>query len=331
MTSSSTTLTSNTETSTVTATSTTATTTVFADTVATIRLTLNGVTARCVAAGGCGVVYSQTATPKLLDVRPLNGTVGTNVEVVLEGQQNGSKMKVFFGDVQCPVSTWRVDPGDHELIQPDMFGLGSLNLTQTVLEVPLCEFPAADVPVSVLADPEGYALHGSPYLGASFQFSQPLQLFGLSPENGSFHGGMEMTISGAGFSSVPGENFVTVGSRVCRVSKSSFGELQCWSPPAPGGAEGAQEVRVVVGPSGTGAGLSADFYIFGYAVPIDDFGSHSPVSSGTTPTLNFESDVGTALGLGVTTFFGVYWRGYLTIATPGTYVFSLVSDDGSAL
>ncbi|CAK0851812.1 unnamed protein product, partial [Prorocentrum cordatum] len=328
----STTQSSTSDSSTVTATATTAaTTTVFADTVAAIRLTLNGVTARCVAAEGCGVVYSQIATPKLLDVWPLNGTVGTKVEVTLEGQQDGNRMKVFFGDVQCNVSSWRIESGDYELVQADVFGLGGLNLTQTVLEVPLCEFPAGDVPVLVAADPQGYALNGSPHLGADLWFSRPLELYGLSPENGSSHGGLELTISGAGFSSVPGENFVTVGDRVCQVSAASFGELRCWAPRAPGGAEGAQELRVVVGSAGTGAGLSADFYHFGALVSIDDFGSYSPDSNGTTPTLSFESDVGTALGLGFTTGFGVDWRGYLTIATPGTYVFSLVSDDGSGL
>ncbi|CAK0792590.1 unnamed protein product [Prorocentrum cordatum] len=275
--------------------------------------------------------FGQAATPKLLDVHPLNGSFGSNVSVVLEGPLNGDRLRVFFGDVQCPVSSWRVEAGDYELSQGDVFGLEGLNLTQTVLEVPVCEFPATEVSVHVFVDPEGYALHGSPYLGADFQFEHQLLLFSVSPMNGSLYGGVELTILGSGFSSVPSENFVTVGSRVCPVSAASFGELRCWSPAAPEGAAGAQEVRVVVGPSGTGAGLSADYYLFGSAVSIADFGAYSPDSSGTTSTLNFESDPGTELGLGTSYYFGAVWRGYLVIATPGAYLFSLVSDDGSAL
>jgi hypothetical protein len=271
----------------------------------------------------------------MLNIWPTNGSYsdGTVVSITLSGTAERSQVTVYFGNHSCTVSgasagVW-------------------YSLTTTILQVPLCSFESSTVPVYVSVGAKGYALKASPYdailqnSGAAFQFTQELVLDSLGPLKGSFYGGTEITLRGAGFSTIATSNLVTICRRACEVISSSRSEIKCYAPAAPFPTSTFETVRLRVGNSGEKPGLKAEFFYFKQGESSSSWFQAvgaSPDPSGRIPDLvredlqvSYTSTNGAWPGLAVTDNFAVQWTGQVKITLPGFYVFSIQSDDGSKM
>ena len=88
---------------------------------------------------------------------------------------------------------------------------------------------------------------------AGLTVTYPALVSGVSARSGSLGGGQLVTIDGTGFRADPGSNVVSLGSGRCDVTASSFSQLTCRTPAAPGGATDA-DVTVALTVNGVAAG-----------------------------------------------------------------------------
>ena len=182
----------------------------------TLALTLNGVIPTCKVSGGCGLNLTDDKTPFVEHVTPLNGSVddGTTVVITLAMLSEPQDVQVFFGPFECPGAV-----------------VSSPKAGRWTVTVQLCAFEASTTPVYVLTS-TGYAVAGSPFTGASFQFEQFLKLNAIKPSSGSFYGGSLVTIEGAGLGPTTAMNYATVGGYPCEVISASNAQIQCYTPAA---------------------------------------------------------------------------------------------------
>lgn len=183
----------------------------------TLALTLNGVIPTCKIPGGCGLNLTDDHSPLVEDVSPLSGSYadGTVVVITLAQPMMPEDVKVFFGPFECPnPSMTNPTPG------------------RWTITIDLCPFEASQPPVYVLTK-DGYAIGGSPYTGASFNFQQILKLSSVVASSGSFYGGTLVSINGAGLGPTVDMNYATVGGYPCEVTSASNDQVQCYTPAAP--------------------------------------------------------------------------------------------------
>lgn len=182
----------------------------------TLDLTLNGVIPTCKISGGCGLNLTDDKTPFVEHVTPLNGSFddGTTVVITVAMSSEPQDVQVFFGPFECPGAV-----------------VTSPKSGRWTVTVQLCAFEASITPVYVLTS-TGYAVAGSPFTGASFQFEQFLKLKSITPSSGSFYGGSLVTIEGAGLGPTAAMNYATVGGYPCEVISASNTQIQCYTPAA---------------------------------------------------------------------------------------------------
>ncbi|CAE8632949.1 unnamed protein product, partial [Polarella glacialis] len=297
-----------------------------------VALSLNGVRSLCTISGGCEFQFSADATPTVMNVNPVNGsyTDGTNVTVTLVSATAPSAVLVFFGAHECTGSSIAPAGDDHMMHEHG---------TTYLVTVPLCAFEASLVAITVMVDDSGYALKASPYSGADFSFQQELRMDSITPQSGSFYGGTQVTIRGAGFGATVLTSFVIIGKVPCEVISTSHDSISCYVPAAPDELADAdadartQDVSArVISPGGSVmAGLHAEYYYFQQGSSLPNLDNRVPSMTRCDATVNFPATSSKWEGLSSSTQFAVRWTGFLFVTHAGLYTFVLSSDEGSKL
>jgi len=93
----------------------------------------------------------------------------------------------------------------------------------------------------------------------------------------------------------------------------------------------ALPLRVPENPLGDVAGIGVAYYSLSAPSVLPDFSVLSPYLTASTSTVNFASTNGNFATSGRADNVGAVWTGWVRIDEPGTYTFSVESDDGSRL
>ncbi|XP_004640150.1 fibrocystin-L [Octodon degus] len=150
--------------------------------------------------------YNCLQTPVITDFSPKIRKILGDVNFTIKGYNFGNELtqniKVYVGGKSCQILHW--------------------NLTDIRCLLPLLSPGKHSFYVEV--GNWGFA-STSDKLNASVQYV--LEVTGMFPHRGSLYGGTEIIITGAGFSTVPTENSVLLGSFPCNVTSSSESIIKC--------------------------------------------------------------------------------------------------------
>ena len=204
----------------------------------------------------CLYGFDVNHTPAISSVTPTSGGAGTVITIT--GSLLNSKLDVvLIGYDTCT------------------------NVVQTASAI-TCTVPgntAATVPVQVLFSSYGFAANTS-----LLTFSRTLFIAELSQASGSYGGGTKLTLTGSGFSPVPTDNTVTIGTLPAIVVSSSATQLVITTPPATyATADTTSTLTLTV----------AGFFYAAYTYPNVNapsvypvLGSENPAMTSTTSTTN---------------------------------------------
>ncbi|XP_066121905.1 fibrocystin-L [Saccopteryx bilineata] len=153
--------------------------------------------------------YNCLQTPVITDFNPKVRTILGKVNLTIKGYNFGSEltqsMAVYVGGKPCQVLHW--------------------NFTDVRCLLPKLSPGKHDICVEVRN--WGFASTRDK-LSAFIQYS--LEVNNVFPQGGSLYGGTEVTIMGVGFSTIPTENTVLLGSFPCNVTSSSSDVIKCTLP-----------------------------------------------------------------------------------------------------
>ncbi|XP_036904303.1 fibrocystin-L isoform X2 [Sturnira hondurensis] len=153
--------------------------------------------------------YNCLQTPVITDFSPKVRTILGEVNLTIKGYNFGTEltesMEVYVGGKSCQVLHW--------------------NFTDIRCLLPKLS-PGKHV-IGVEVRNWGFALTRDK-LNASIQYI--LEVNNMFPQSGSLYGGTEITIMGLGFSTIPSENTVLLGSFPCNVTSSSSDVIKCTLP-----------------------------------------------------------------------------------------------------
>ncbi|MCL1870797.1 MAG: glycoside hydrolase family 3 C-terminal domain-containing protein [Promicromonosporaceae bacterium] len=135
--------------------------------------------------------------------------------------------------------------------------------------------------------------------------------------------GAQTMIAGGGSAAVSGTGTVTPLAGITARAQKDGIDVTYAQGPASGGALPAVDSSALTPASGTGHGLTAQFYS-GTTLSGD------PVATRVDPQVDFTWGDAPVAGLGATNW-SARWTGTLTAPATGTYTFSTTSDDGSRL
>jgi len=206
----------------------------------TLSVTIEGFVASC-AAPDCSFSHDSSLTPSLDSVS--SAVVDGSVELTITGTgftTDSSDFVVSVGELDCVVSA-----------------ASSTEITCTL------EAGAAGVyDVAVVVKSRGVAEQPG---SGQLTHEVSLEIFSNSPTEGSLGGGTTITVSGSGFpATMDGWDgaSVTISGSDCKVISTSFGEFQCVTSAAVGGARrkrAAAEISIVIGSSSaTGGSFNYD-------------------------------------------------------------------------
>ncbi|XP_033758550.1 fibrocystin-L-like [Pecten maximus] len=147
----------------------------------------------------CSFTYSESATPVVTEISPLQGPPST--VLTLKGTGFTSTPTVLTGDVLCSITSY----------------------TSTQIQCSVGDGPSGPADVSTHIEGTGIAT-----MDTSDQFTITASLQSFSPTSGSLGGGTHLTITGFGFAA---DATVTVGANTCEVSGTiKPREIVCISP-----------------------------------------------------------------------------------------------------
>ncbi|XP_073925166.1 fibrocystin-L isoform X4 [Castor canadensis] len=150
--------------------------------------------------------YNCLQTPVITDFSPKIRTVLGDVNLTIKGYNFGNElaqnMVVYVGGKTCQVLHW--------------------NFTHIRCLLPVLPPGKHDICVEVRN--WGFASTRDK-LNASIQYI--LEVTHMFPQRGSLYGGTEITIMGFGFSTIPAENTVLLGSFPCNITSSSESVIKC--------------------------------------------------------------------------------------------------------
>ncbi|XP_032616164.1 fibrocystin-L [Hylobates moloch] len=150
--------------------------------------------------------YNCLQTPVITDFSPKVRTILGEVNLTIEGYNFGNEltqnMAVYVGGKTCQILHW--------------------NFTDIRCLLPKLSPGKHDICVEVRN--WGFALTRDK-LNSSIQYV--LEVTSMFPQRGSLFGGTEITIRGFGFSTIPAENTVLLGSIPCNVTSSSENVIKC--------------------------------------------------------------------------------------------------------
>ncbi|XP_077703124.1 fibrocystin-L isoform X3 [Canis aureus] len=150
--------------------------------------------------------YNCLQTPVITDFSPKVRTIQGDVNLTIKGYNFGSEtaqnVEVYVGGKPCRIFQWnftdircllpKLSPGKHDIyVEVRNWGFASTR----------------------------------DKLSASIQYI--LEVTAMFPQRGSLYGGTEITIIGLGFSTIPTENTVLLGSFHCDVTSSSENVIKC--------------------------------------------------------------------------------------------------------
>ncbi|XP_063113704.1 fibrocystin-L isoform X1 [Cavia porcellus] len=150
--------------------------------------------------------YNCLQTPVITDFSPKIRTILGDVNLTIKGYNFGNELTqnvvVYVGGKVCQILHW--------------------NFTDIRCLLPLLS-PGEH---SVYAEVRNWGFAStSDKLNASVQYV--LEVTDMFPRRGSLYGGTEITIMGFGFSTIPAENTVLLGSFPCNVTRSSENAIKC--------------------------------------------------------------------------------------------------------
>ncbi|XP_012578380.1 PREDICTED: fibrocystin-L [Condylura cristata] len=150
--------------------------------------------------------YNCLQTPVITDFSPKVRTILGDINLTVKGYNFGNELTqnvgVYVGGKPCPILHWNftdircllpnLSPGKHDIhVEIRNWGFSSTR----------------------------------DKLNASIQYI--LEVTNIFPKRGSLFGGTEVTIMGLGFSTIPSENTVLLGSFPCNVTSSSENVIKC--------------------------------------------------------------------------------------------------------
>ncbi|XP_067888793.1 PKHD1 like 1, tandem duplicate 1 [Heterodontus francisci] len=143
--------------------------------------------------------YIDMKTPVIFQINPATSSVAGGSNLTIYGSNFGNRSEesfVFIGNFECPILQWSTD-----------------NIT--------CRLPTLP--------PGNYSIctqtHISNSVNASIEYV--LRVTEVAPWQGSLYGGTKITVSGSGFSPVPQDNIVQIGSVPCHITFASARMLEC--------------------------------------------------------------------------------------------------------
>ncbi|XP_070248855.1 fibrocystin-L [Myotis yumanensis] len=153
--------------------------------------------------------YNCLQTPVITDFSPRVRTILGERNLTIKGYNFGTDLKqsmeVYVGGKPCQILHW--------------------NFTEIRCLLPTLSPGKHDIHVEVRN--WGFASTRDK-LNASIQYI--LEVNNMFPQRGSLYGGTEITIMGLGFSTIPTENTVLLGSFPCRVTSSTSDVIKCTLP-----------------------------------------------------------------------------------------------------
>ncbi|XP_078071648.1 PKHD1 like 1, tandem duplicate 1 [Mustelus asterias] len=143
--------------------------------------------------------YIDTKLPVISQINPTTTRVTGGSNLTIHGSDFGNRSAesfVFIGSFECPILRW-----------------SNTNI--------VCRLPSLP--------PGNYSIDIQTHIRNSVNVSIEyiLRVTGVTPRRGSFYGGTKITVSGSGFSPVPGDNLLRVGSVPCHMTFASPNRLEC--------------------------------------------------------------------------------------------------------
>ena len=147
--------------------------------------------------------YTTTLTPTLTAVTPQAGGQGTAITVTGTGFTAATTVEI--GGVACT---------------------GITGQTSTSLSCTVQTSPAGTYPVNVIVPGLGLAYVASSNVAAT-SFTSSLSITGISPVSSSYGGGVNITVTGAGFGTLPAQTIVSVCNTNCTVVSATYNQIVC--------------------------------------------------------------------------------------------------------
>ncbi|GAQ89759.1 hypothetical protein KFL_005590010 [Klebsormidium nitens] len=176
----------------------------------------------------CCFQYRPEATPVVSEVSPVAGPVGTRL--TLSGTYFSALVdefeKITVGDSLCSMDTANADSfGPYQVscsLAPFSQPAASQNVTLSILR------PGW---INGYAKPDRQTYYVDP-LERPYNFQLHPDVLSVTPSSGGLAGGVNVTITGTGFSLDPSLNKVIVGGTACVVQTSSSTEIVCLTGPS---------------------------------------------------------------------------------------------------
>ncbi|XP_056378576.1 fibrocystin-L-like isoform X2 [Hyla sarda] len=149
--------------------------------------------------------FTSTSAPTITEINPSTSSVLGNITLTISGsdfQNESVDNAVSLGNKPCQLLEW----------------------TPTKIMCLLPALPPGKYNVLVKVGNWGFAISS---LTNETSVEYILEVNSIVPQYGSLYGGSRVTLTGSGFSVVPNENKVKIGSLPCGVSVSSAKELIC--------------------------------------------------------------------------------------------------------
>ncbi|RXN34425.1 fibrocystin-L isoform X1 [Labeo rohita] len=177
-----------------------------------VEVFINGIPSWC--SGDCGFTWSQSKTPTVTGIYPMQGSSGLGTVLTITGSGfDGSNVTVKTGDVECSI----------------------LQVTNTSITCQVGPASAGVQPVSLSFSSVGNAQYQN---DSSFIFTHLLGVTSINPTAGSVAGGTILTVTGYGFSN---NTAVTINTQPCNIIEMQLSQLKCI---VPAGSEGEQRVTL---------------------------------------------------------------------------------------
>ncbi|XP_071946022.1 fibrocystin-L-like [Antedon mediterranea] len=168
-----------------------------------VEVYINEVISSC-ATDNCTFDYNEDYTAEITNIDKHAGSEAEQTTITITGTgfsiESSENIVTIGGDIACEVQ--------------------SCDETQIVCDVQNGKTGIYEVEVNVV--PFGYAESST-----DVSFNYTVNITSIEPESGSESGGTEVNIYGHGFSNIPEENTVFIGSTRCVVTQSSFNFIIC--------------------------------------------------------------------------------------------------------
>ncbi|XP_077870118.1 fibrocystin-L-like [Saccoglossus kowalevskii] len=183
-----------------------------------VTVSVNQIPSTCT--GDCSFEFLADLAPQVTGISPVSGSASSSTEVTVLGvgfSGTTDDNKVTIGGVNCVVT----------------------NALDTMIMCLIGEAPGGTQDVVVYVAPDGLATHPS----GTVQFQYEVGITDVNPSSGNTGGGLEITITGYGYSNNVDDLIVLIGGALCDVTSSSQNTIICILP---AGVAGSVDVSVSI-------------------------------------------------------------------------------------